>query len=369
MTHPLITVGIPAYNHAPFIRHAIESVINQNIRNIEIIIVDDASTDDTAEIAKKYSLVDDRILFIQNEKNLGPAKTTEIILSYARGEYFSPLPSDDYVALDKYEKLLEVIEKDPRMAFVFSDANFVDENGKEIKNKNHFASGHFDLSKRNRLQWLRYFFNAGNCVCASGHLIRTDVLRKYKPDHRLMLLHDYDLWVRMVIDGFNIGSVNEKLTYYRVLNRHKNMSAPSSAVKKQRIFEHIKVLERFTKLTRLDELNSIAKTSFDRVPNGVSEDVFVQHQLTFYAWSLKRPQFRLFALDNWYRMMGDDSIEDQLNILTVNSKFLADKTKQNPLLSIGFLIKHCFFYKALDVLIPGWARFFLIKKIKKLRGD
>ncbi|QIZ52424.1 glycosyltransferase [Dickeya zeae] len=369
MASPLISIGIPAYNHAAFIKETIESALNQSIKNIEIIIVDDASTDDTAKIASAYVGKDPRVKFIQNEKNLGPAKTTEILLANAEGKYFSPVPSDDFLAPDKYEKLLKVIEADPEMAFVFNDVIFVDENSHEIKHNNHFASGHFDTTPRDRHAWLRYFFNAGNCVCASGPLIRRDILNRYKPDHRLILLHDYDLWVRMSIDGFNIGTVDEKLSYYRILDNQKNLSAPSKSVKSRRVFEHFKVLKRFSTLATLEELSAITKKQFDQIPEGVSEKIFVQHQLSMYAWEMKRAQYRNFAIESWYEMLGDSTIEKELNILSVNPRFLAERMESNPLVSGRSLLTIDFIQQLLENFLPGSIRCFLVKKIKKSRGD
>ncbi len=93
MIEPLVSVLIPAYNASKTIERAINSVLNQTYLNYEILIVDDCSTDDTADIIKKLFL--NKIKFIQHEKNMGEADSRNTLIKNAKGEFFAWLDSDD----------------------------------------------------------------------------------------------------------------------------------------------------------------------------------------------------------------------------------------------------------------------------------
>ncbi|MBE9167626.1 glycosyltransferase family 2 protein [Pleurocapsales cyanobacterium LEGE 06147] len=105
---PQISVIIPAYNTANYIGQAIESVLGQTYHNIEVIVVDDASTDATAEVAQKF--VDERLKVIINQKNSGVSYSRNRALREAKGTWIALLDSDDWFAPKRLEKLLQVAQ-------------------------------------------------------------------------------------------------------------------------------------------------------------------------------------------------------------------------------------------------------------------
>lgn len=104
--NPLVSVIIGAYNTESYISQAIQSVLSQTINNIEIIVVDDASTDRTAEVAKSFT--DQRVRVLVNEQNLGASGARNRALKAAEGEWVAVLDSDDWYAPERLEKLLQV---------------------------------------------------------------------------------------------------------------------------------------------------------------------------------------------------------------------------------------------------------------------
>ena len=94
-TEPLISIIIPVYNVEAYIAECIESVLNQSYRNLELILVDDGSQDNSAKICREYSLNDSRIKFLQKE-NGGASDARNLGLENAKGEYVTFLDSDDY---------------------------------------------------------------------------------------------------------------------------------------------------------------------------------------------------------------------------------------------------------------------------------
>lgn len=107
-SNPSVSVIIPAYNRANVIERAVQSVLNQTYQDYEIIIVDDASTDDTLEKLKKFK--DKRIVKIRNKKNRGPAGSRNVGIREARGEYIAFLDSDDEWLPQKIEKQAQALE-------------------------------------------------------------------------------------------------------------------------------------------------------------------------------------------------------------------------------------------------------------------
>ena len=110
---PLVSVLITAYNREKLIVEALESVLECTYRNIEIIIVDDVSSDNTLNVIKAFAEKDSRIRYYQNEKNLGDYPNRNRAASYARGEYITYLDSDDKMLPGGLEQCMEGMLKFP----------------------------------------------------------------------------------------------------------------------------------------------------------------------------------------------------------------------------------------------------------------
>ncbi|WP_309472836.1 glycosyltransferase family 2 protein [Nostoc sp. ATCC 53789] len=109
MINPKVSVIIPAYNTEAYIAKSIESALEQTLNDIEVIIVDDGSSDQTVEIAKSFT--DQRIKLIVNQENLGASVARNRALRAARGEWVAVLDSDDWYAPERLEKLVFLAEK------------------------------------------------------------------------------------------------------------------------------------------------------------------------------------------------------------------------------------------------------------------
>ena len=106
-----ISVILPTYNIEKYIRTTITSVLEQTYNDIELIIIDDASSDGTTDIIKEYQANDKRIKFYQNKTNKGPGATRNIGISKATGHDLTFIDHDDYQPLDRYEKMLVILEQ------------------------------------------------------------------------------------------------------------------------------------------------------------------------------------------------------------------------------------------------------------------
>ncbi|PZX19166.1 glycosyltransferase involved in cell wall biosynthesis [Breznakibacter xylanolyticus] len=122
MEKNLVSILIPVYNRANIVSDSIESALNQTYKNIEIIIVDNCSTDETWNILTQYALLDGRIQIFRNEKNIGPVRNWISCVEKAKGEFSKILWSDDIMHESFIEKALPFL-KNHDVGFVYSQAS------------------------------------------------------------------------------------------------------------------------------------------------------------------------------------------------------------------------------------------------------
>ena len=122
--HIAISIIVPIYNAAPYLRKCLDSVINQTLQNVEIIFVDDGSTDGSSEICQEYAKKDNRIIYFKKE-NEGLAAARQDGIERASGEYIGFVDSDDWLELNMYEKMYAVA-KETDADIVFCNCFFDD---------------------------------------------------------------------------------------------------------------------------------------------------------------------------------------------------------------------------------------------------
>lgn len=138
MNNDLISIIMPCYNVEKFIGESIESVINQTYKNVELIVVNDFTPDESANIAKKYAENDSRIIVVDNEftpHNVSGVMNTG--LKYAKGKYVTRLDSDDYLEPTKIEEQYNYLEKNANKNIVMCSTNILIVDSKGIVNKYH----------------------------------------------------------------------------------------------------------------------------------------------------------------------------------------------------------------------------------------
>src|SRR5688572_6705716 len=123
----LISVLMPAYNAGRFVHQAIDTVLNQTYRNIELLVIDDCSKDNTLEIIRSFH--DPRLKLYYNEKNLGYLKTCNKLFDLAKGEFIAFQDADDYSDKTRLEIQMKEFEKDSRLSVCGSNLTAVKENG------------------------------------------------------------------------------------------------------------------------------------------------------------------------------------------------------------------------------------------------
>jgi hypothetical protein len=126
---PRVSIVIPCYNGARFLGQAIESCLSQTMPSLEVIVVDDASPDDCAEIAGRYAQSDERITIIRREKNGGVAEAFNTGFRSARGDVFTRLAQDDAFCDDAMQRLTQALDSHPEAGLVYGDCIGMNEHG------------------------------------------------------------------------------------------------------------------------------------------------------------------------------------------------------------------------------------------------
>ena len=199
---PRVSIVIPTYNRSAIVRRAIDSVLDQTFTDLEIIIVDDGSTDDTREALAAYP---DRVRYVRQE-NAGPAAARNHGMLLARGDYIGFLDSDDAYLPQNVEKHLRVFEANPGAGLVYCGIEILDRNGDHVKNvlPNPGDRGHV----LDRL--IRY-----NFITSSTVLLRRKAMEfAGEMNTSLWFAEDWYYWLR-VASRFPVDFVGEVLVRYQ----------------------------------------------------------------------------------------------------------------------------------------------------------
>lgn len=134
-SQPLVSVVMPAYNAGAYIAEAIESILNQTYKNLELIIVNDGSTDDTYAIAKKYAKKDRRVVVLHNDKHNGLSITANKGMRKTKGVYIARMDADDIALPERIEKQVAYLEAHKETVAVGGFCYIINKNGKIIGRK------------------------------------------------------------------------------------------------------------------------------------------------------------------------------------------------------------------------------------------
>lgn len=130
---PRVSIGVPVYNGARFLRATLDSILAQTFTDFELIICDNCSTDQTETICREYAARDRRVRYFRNERNLGPAPNYNRCFEHARGELFRWNAADDVVAPDFVRKCVEMLDSDPTIVSAYTRTVLIDEDGKQVR--------------------------------------------------------------------------------------------------------------------------------------------------------------------------------------------------------------------------------------------
>lgn len=210
----LVSILILTMNHEKFIEQACISALEQTYQNLEIILLDNTSSDTTYEKALATLNKGSRTFQIyKNEMSFGVAKNLNFLLSKAKGEYIGILSGDDWWAENMISEKVDFVEKN-NCDFVLSDGfKFIQETGE-------FTEAYSMKTKERIKTTLEIFFHENvteNKTVNVGTFVRRSILEKYPFDENIQT-EDWDMNLRLTHLGYKIGFIDQKLFYYRVLS-------------------------------------------------------------------------------------------------------------------------------------------------------
>lgn len=212
----MVTIGVPNYNYAHFISEALNSVINQTYPNIELIIVDDVSSDNSIAVIENWISTytgNIQIKFIKNKKNLGLTKVCNIILDNAGGKYFQPLDADDILLPEKIERQVAILENSPNTAVVYSNVMVINDSGKVI-NPDYCSRINYD-STHMPSGWIFNDLLVFNFISLPSVLIHTNYAREEGGFDESLQVQDYYMWLRLS-EKYEIRYVEGPFAQYRI---------------------------------------------------------------------------------------------------------------------------------------------------------
>jgi alpha-1,3-rhamnosyltransferase len=215
--NPLVSVIIPAYNHEMYIEEALQSVINQTYKNIQFIVIDDGSTDRTAEIIEKFikKNPDKNIQFIRKQ-NEGICKTLNKGLALAAGDYVACLASDDKWIENKLDEQVTFMEDNRNIGLVCSDAYFTKFNQDTNLKWSDYKAGMDQYFKKGIQNCnMHEVLLAKPLLCAVTVMLRKSIFKEIDYFDEQLPGEDTDMWLR-VARKYPIGYIKKPLVYYRM---------------------------------------------------------------------------------------------------------------------------------------------------------
>lgn len=205
---PLISVILPCFNAQYFLPLALDSIINQTYTNLEILCINDGSTDKTADILEEFAKKDKRIRVVHNEKNLKLIGTLNKAIALAKGEFIARMDADDISNKERIEKLYSILIS-KNVDVVSCNNNHIDVFGV------HKATSFLKAITPLEIQFSSYFFTPiGHALLLGKRDAFIDTL--YSESGIALHTEDYELWTRMIRKGVSFYNLDEVLYSIRI---------------------------------------------------------------------------------------------------------------------------------------------------------
>ncbi len=220
---PLVSIGIPTYNGARYLRESVDSVLAQTFKDFELVIIDDGSSDETCVIAEEYARKDARVSAVRNSKRLGLVANFNRCIELTKGAFVCVWHQDDVMMAQNIERKVELLEANPRVGFVHSNVLMIDDQGRVLSE--HWESD----SRRDHVCTGWEFFSKmiepdKNYVCCPSVLARRECYKNLgRFREELFFACDWELWMRFSLE-YDVGCLGTPLIQFR---RHEASASHS----------------------------------------------------------------------------------------------------------------------------------------------
>lgn len=229
MEEPLISVVMPSYNTENYISKAIQSVLNQSYKNLELIIIDDCSIDKTRQIVEEYCKKDKRVKAYFNQKNSGVSYSRNFGIEKAKGSWIAFLDSDDMWEEEKLKKQINLlVQKQMKPILIYTGSAFIDENGIPYK---------YVMEVPETVRYKELLKQ--NVISCSSVLIKREIISSIKMENDNMH-EDFVVWLK-VLRNYDICAygVNEPLLVYRMSSNSKSGNKFKAAKMTYMVYKHM----------------------------------------------------------------------------------------------------------------------------------
>lgn len=203
---PLISVIIPCYNAEKFVEKAVRSIMEQSYSNLEIIVINDCSNDNTANILKGLAKEDNRIKYIENDKNLKLPKTLNKAISLSTGEYIARMDADDISLPTRLEKQIQYMLDNPKVDIIGMNMQYINENDEPMSKVTDVPIEHRSITNKLPLR---------SSLCHPTILAKKSFFIDLEGYLDLYYAEDYELWIRGWLQGKIFHNLKEIGLYYR----------------------------------------------------------------------------------------------------------------------------------------------------------
>jgi glycosyltransferase involved in cell wall biosynthesis len=237
---PLVSVCMQTWNSERFIGEAIDSVLGQDFEDLELIIVDGASTDATRQIVERYAKQDPRIRVIFHERNLGMSRACNDGISAAKGKFIAQIDSDDVWVPNKLTKQLAVLERDEDL-IVYSEGEVIDHAGRSIgKSFSELHGNTLAVNNGGRLIFRKPSGDLWQELLGSNYIFHSTVLYKKRNlgdvryDEGISFRNDFKFFLELA-RRYKFYYIAEPLAKYRIHGDNASCGSDSEGLKRRRI--------------------------------------------------------------------------------------------------------------------------------------
>ncbi len=229
---PLVSVIFPCYNAEKFLAYSLESIMNQHYNNLEIICINDGSTDSTLSLLKEYQTADTRIKIIDNIKNLGLIESLNNALKYVNGGFFARADADDYCEPERFSKQVRFLQQHLEYDLVSSGYQYFEKDNKRLE---YIPPVGYSPGA------LKFISLFSTPVAHAAVLARRSLIERslYQYDKNFRHSEDFELFSRLAWQGILLGNMPEPLYWVRV-----NPESVSVKHNAEQIETHLKITQR-----------------------------------------------------------------------------------------------------------------------------
>jgi glycosyltransferase involved in cell wall biosynthesis len=193
---PLVTIICLCYNHEKFVIESLNSVLNQSYPNIELLIADDFSADNSVKIIENWLLENPEILFKANKVNLGNTKTFNSLFKQSKGEFIIDLAADDVLETDCIAKQIKAFQENPTVGIVYGNAELISENNSHLGFYFPVNGAKKVISKPASGDIYMAMLSQSSKICSVSSMIKRKVLEELGGYDENLAYEDLDIWIR-----------------------------------------------------------------------------------------------------------------------------------------------------------------------------